>query len=212
MRLLNRSNLETAKLCDADESRYALQHVLVTDKETVVSNGHYLVRVGLPDGKPENFPIVEGLSANGSNRNCLVPREMALDALKALPKKNTIPIINNAALSVTDGEGAKVTLAVTDLDTPKVLQTKEPTGSRFPAYEAILCKGEPEFEIVLSADYMERLCKLAKAYNGSGAARFSFYGKDKAMRISTKANYTGQSFEAILMPMREEAALRKGRE
>ena len=140
MRLVNKRNLELAKLASKDESRYQLSAILLTEAETVVTDGHILARVSLPEHKPDQFPVIAGFTPNGSNRDALIPREAALEAAKRITKKTTIPILSCAAVAVEDkpadadageAKSAIVTIASTDLDTHQITPTREPKG-RFP--------------------------------------------------------------------------------
>jgi hypothetical protein len=207
MRLVNKRNLELAKLASKEESRYQLSAILLTEAETVVTDGHILARVSLPEHKPEQFPVIEGFTPNGSNRDALIPREAALDAAKRITKKTSIPILTCAAVSVDDkpkdasGDEAKsatVTIATTDLDTHHITPTREPEGC-FPNWHVIWPK-EAKLEIVLDCKLLIGLLQQAAQFGQY--ARFRFYGPDKAVRIDTQKNDDGQEFNALLMPAR----------
>ena len=102
--LLNRSILNLAKLASKEASRYTLQAIAVEKDQAVVTDGHILVTVGnTSPAADDSFPQVAGLehktfSEGPMIENVLVSRETALAALKALPKKSTIPVLANAAM------------------------------------------------------------------------------------------------------------------
>lgn len=205
MLLLNKHNLNIAKIASREESRYTLKAIQVTDRETVVTDGHRLVRVTLPtECKPGDFPQLEGFTPNGNGTPFLLDRDTALQATKLIPKKTTIPILNHAAVSACKGEDGQVQqiqVCVTDLDHTQVLRPK-PDNGRFPAWECVLPAGEPLAEVCLDASYIEELGKLLREFGGSGlAVRIRVYGKEKAVRMDAR-NGDGQEMNAVVMPLR----------
>jgi hypothetical protein len=102
MGLLNRANLELAKLVPADESRHVLGGILVEAGETVVTNGHYLIVVSNPDTKVEDFPEAEGHKPLETFEPFMLPRKAALDILKVLPtayEAAKLPITGHVAVA-----------------------------------------------------------------------------------------------------------------
>src|SRR6266516_4633378 len=113
--LLNKRSLELAKLAPKGESRFTLNAIQVTGEETVVTNGHYLVRVEHAKAKIETFPKVAGDVETVESKSFLIGRDAALELSKAIPKASIIPILSFAKVGL-DAEG-QVRAITTDLET-----------------------------------------------------------------------------------------------
>lgn len=210
--LLNVNNLRLADLCQKEQSRYTLDAIQVTREETVVTNGFYLVRVTLPrvDG---TYPDVEGWPTDsGEWTEALIPRATAIEALKNIPRKQKIPILNNAVVFKDDDGrvriGTKGLAARNDRsgDLHKMVDGKQ--AGRFPDWKAVMPKGTPQFTITLDADLVARLAKNAAEFMADGRPkplRLRFTTADGAVRMDCTPNHEGQQWTAILMPMRDDA-------
>jgi hypothetical protein len=212
--LLNLNNLRLADLCQKQECRYTLDAIQVTREETVVTNGHYLVRVTLPKTDGNLYPDVEGWPTDsGEWTEVLVPRATAIEALKIVPRKQDIPILNNAVIFKSDD--GRVRIGTTALgarnashgDQHKMVDGKQ--GGRFPNWKAVMPKGTPQFTITLDADYVARLAKNATEFMADQGQnkplRLQFTTADSAVRMDCPCNHEGQEWTAILMPMRGSA-------
>jgi DNA polymerase III sliding clamp (beta) subunit (PCNA family) len=177
---------------------------LVTDKETVVTDGYILCRVSHPKGgatvKPETFPVVEGFAPGDEFKRVLLHAADAKEIARAIPKKTTIPVLKHAALSIT---GDKIQVAVTDLDTPRVFTPRSVTG-QFPNWECVIPKQPPAFEITVDAHLLLQLARYAAEFCPGDAApvRLQFQDADSAVRLDACNNETGQGMTALLMPLR----------
>lgn len=205
--MLNKHNLRVARFASKESSRYTLQAILVEPSATVATDGHTLVWVSTPTDKPEDFPVVDG--APKPTRE-FAPFLLALDAAaaieKALPRKSTIPVLMNAAISTEpNGDGAsRPVITVTDLETPQVFRPGKVDG-RFPQYENVMPKedAKPVFTIELDAAKLEALSKAFREFTHESnpqhhTVRIEFYGADKAVRFD--ANNCGQGMTGLLMP------------
>jgi hypothetical protein len=97
--MLNKHNLNIARLAAKDESRYTLQGILVSPEHTTCTDGHQLTRVTTPKMDPQAYPEVEGGSpATKTWEPFILPRDAALAISKAIPKSSTVPILGNAAI------------------------------------------------------------------------------------------------------------------
>ena len=109
--LLNRHNLNVAKFCSKEVSRYTLDVIQVSKQGTVATDGYRLAIVTLPSEKDENFPQdVGGRTINPAqlvdDQSVNVESKAALAAAKAIPKKSTIPALSStcgAKRGSTDG-------------------------------------------------------------------------------------------------------------
>jgi len=213
--LLNRTTLSLAKLAPKEESRYTLSAIAVEKDVAAVTNGHYLVTFTHPKyfGEKlieESYPVTPGLTHRmvKDGETVLVARDAALAALKSIPKKSTIPILQNAAMS-EDGK-----LVTNDLET--VAQFKSDVGGNFPNWRAVVPDYPVAFEVCVSAEYLEVLGKFFRESLGerhTKAVRMTFYQDDKpmydgrrcprAMRFDARTD-EGQDITAVLMPIRGE--------
>ena len=201
--LLNKHNLQIAELAPNKESRYTLRAILVTPKWTVTTNGCYLVAVTLPAQVDSNFPAIEGFTAvNGAGKQFLLDGTTALDVMKALPKKNTIPVLLHAAVGVETE--TSLSLAVTDLDSPKLFAPRKGVG-QFPAVEAVIPKDEAAtVTIGLDAEYLKKLADSAlKTCKGDRGREVTITLRVKdansAVKMTARNADTGQEWMAVLI-------------
>jgi hypothetical protein len=212
--LLNENNLRLADLCQKEACRYTLDAIQVTREETVVTNGHYLVRVTLPNVNGTLYPDVEGWPTDsGEWTEALIPRATAAEALKNIPRKQDIPILNNAVIfKSNDGRvriGTKTFARNSNGDQHKMVDGKQQGGPPFPNWAAVMPKQPPRLTITLDADYLARLAKNAAEFMADRGQtkrlRLQFTGAGSAVRMDCQPNHEGQEWTAILMPMRGEA-------
>jgi hypothetical protein len=215
--LLNLNNLRLADLCQKEARRYTLDAVLVTRDETVVTNGHYLVRVTLPKADDRLYPNVEGWPADsGDWTEALIPRATAIEALKNVPRKEGIPILNNAVLFKSDDGRVRIgTTAITNGGQNRMVDGLQEGG--FPDWKAVMPKEPPRFTITLDADHVARLAKNAAEFMADQKQkplRLQFTTTDSVVkvRMDCAPNHEGQQWTAILMPMRGGSAYRNGYE
>ncbi|HEX4501081.1 MAG TPA: hypothetical protein VH187_07970 [Scandinavium sp.] len=198
--LLTREELELSKLVSKEESRSALRSLGVDKDCSVVTNGHYLVTVPhSTELKEENFPVTPGLTPANVEKMQLVNGVAASAALKAIPRKNTIPVLRTAVLG-TDNK-----LYVNDLTNVSTFDSK--AEGQFPNYKAVLPadNAKPVVTIGLSAEYV-RLLADYMAKNGAGESPnivLTVYSPEKAVKMETKTE-DGRQITAVLMPVRLE--------
>ena len=111
--MLNRHNLNIAKLASKEESRFTLSAIRVTPVETVVTDGRVLVRVSNPTMPVEQFPALPGATITDDFNPFNLPAAAALQLAKSFKKRCTIPVLGCAAVD-TGGELAHV--VTTDLE------------------------------------------------------------------------------------------------
>lgn len=128
--MLNRNNLKVVEFTSNEMSRYALDTILVTDKATIATNGHYLVWVSTPaQFKAKDFPVIDHApEVTDEHPPFQLGREDAAKILKALPRKQSTPILECAGVVV---KGTQPIVEVTDLDCPQVFRPRPPEG-KFP--------------------------------------------------------------------------------
>lgn len=198
--LLTKAELDLGKLASKDESRYWLQGIAVDKDETVVTNGHYLVRVAHGGSAPENWPHGETpvTMAHVNDEPILITRDAAINAAKTLPRRTTIPILSQAALS-SDG-----TLHTNPLDGKEEFPAK--MEGRFPNWKAVMPhrEREPAIVIGLGADYLTLIAKFIsdhhKTHNPGGAhIKLTIWDAESPILIESQTD-DGQTVEAVLMP------------
>ena len=196
--LLSKSELALAKLASTEESRYSLTAIAVEKDVTVVTNGHYLVTVEHGQFKDDTYPVTAGLEhAQPNGKPILVKSDAALAALKTLPKKNTIPVLGNAALG-TDGR-----VYTNTLDAVQSFESKQ--EGTFPNWQAVMPKSDkkPHAVIAFSAAYLRLLADFVDKY-GMGEAptvKLTVYGDSDSAKFEARTA-DGQKITAVLMPVR----------
>jgi hypothetical protein len=232
MKLLNKHNLAVAKFASQEESRYAIRAVLITENETVATDGHMIARTTLPAIDAARFPEVPGFNVSREKTvqpDTLLPVDAARAIEKSLPKKETIPVLNYAAISA---EGDNIVVAVTDLAKPQVSTIRKVEGS-FPNWQAVFgAPGETEKEyekrlerhqewppvftgylpvvadITIDAKLLKRLADYAVSFAGSKdgpqAVRLRVWTQNHALRFDMSNSDTGQECSGLIMPIRPD--------
>lgn len=203
--MLNRNNLDIAKLAATEDSRFMITGILVKPEETVVTDGHVMVKVTTPDTTAESFPQMANVEpATDDFKPFILSRRAALEISKALPKSRYFPALEQAAVSSETDKNGESVLYTHDLELPRVFREKKPTGN-FPDYERVIPAAErATLAIGLNADLLVKVLQLALKFKNDKRApcvRFSFTDKDNAVRIDC-GNDQGQEFVAVVMPMK----------
>lgn len=206
--LLNKQSLGIAKLAPKEESRYTLNSILVTDKETVTTDGHMLTRVShSAKMQAETFPVVPGQTGAPNGKGpIIIPASVALDALKTIPKKATIPILNNVAVYQSE-DRETTTLVTTDMDSPRSYAIRKQTG-QFPSWEAVWTSKKPSAEVTLDAKLLLQIAKAAVEFHDDkdqpASLRIQVFDAQTAVRFDIDNTETEQGFSSIIMPLRAE--------
>lgn len=205
--MLNKHNLEIAKGC-ATSGRYKLEAVQVTSKYTVTTDGGQLIKVTTPAVNAETFPIVPGVAPITEDfKPFLLEASDALRIAKALPRKITIPILSNAAISsATDDTHAVV--VTTDLQCGQTFTVRKIQG-QFPDCERVIPDAEKaDFAVDIDADKLRYICDRIIAFTGrQSPCRLHFYKANPGeptlpVRLDAHNSDTGQLLTAILMPVK----------
>jgi len=206
--MLNKHNLDIAQFA-TKEARYTMQAILVAPHETIVTDGHRLVRVSTPDIPAAQFPKPDDtFAASDSFKPFLLPAETAKAIAKAVPRKTIIEALSCIAVdgARTDANGT-AHLAVTDLETFNPFTVRKPDG-QFPNYIAVVPDpAKAELTISVNASYLAELARAAASFQKDGrrdpVLTMRFYGVDKALRMDCEKD--GQQWSAVLMPIRHES-------
>lgn len=161
--ILDRASLEMVRFAAKDNGRYQHAALNVTP-ERVEATNRYFVAILKHSGMPaEDFPVVPGdPSAPIPETGTLVPRAIVEKAIKALPKRGSIPILETAKVGANGNGGACV--VVTDLENPTILQGK--VDAKFPALDKFLPSREDRpIKVVLNAALLKAIADYAIAVN-----------------------------------------------
>lgn len=204
--MLNKHNLEIAKGCTTEPCPYNLEVVRVTPKYTVTTDGRQLIRVTAPVAEAETFPTVVGVAPPTEDfEPFLLEASDALRIAKALPRKTTIPILSNAAISgATDGNYAVI--VTTDLQCSQTF-TVGKTQGQFPDCERIIPDAEgADFTADIDASILKYICERITVFKDRPPiCRLRFYhktdpnGVTRPIRLDAYNPDTGQLLTAVLM-------------
>lgn len=214
VRLLSLAELRMVKAAGDDKSRSALCGLHVEPSGLVVAtNDHILATLRDPAMAPEEFPLhpTYGTSDAIPEFGLTIPTAVVEWAIKALPKKSSLNVLQRAALHIRANVAA---LVVTDLEGWQERTWALDSVGQFPDWRGVwrdVATSEPAAfdHIGFDSRYLERIAELANAvYTGStkGAIHmvaFRFVSKDRAAEF--QATYAGATLRGLLMPVRLDA-------
>lgn len=197
--LLDRLSLQGALACTTDEeSRYVLNAINVTSTYVESSDGNAAIRIPHAGADPAEFPEIPGAPIEAPEGAFLLPAALAKAALKTLPKRAVVPILQFAKVGTLNGS---VVAATTDLATNSTPSARIPEGTFPPLDRAIPKERVPAF--ALRVDLLEKICKAAKA-TGQAKPVLEFYqprDRDSAVRIEIPGK---RRVLAVIMPCRSD--------
>ena len=202
--LLNKHNLNLAKLTAKEESRYTINGVLISPTETIVADGHLATILNVPDleieGADPVFPFIEGFTpAKRDFEPFILSRNDCLDLVKRIPKSPTIPVLENVALG--QGPNGKASFAVTDLDRDQIISVRTIQG-QFPNVKQ--CFPTPDdAKAVVTVD-AHLLIGVLTQYRELNPDKpyvcLRVYDSKTPIRMDAVCDGTGQRMTSILMP------------
>lgn len=212
--LLNKANLLSAEICSKEESRYTLNAVAITERETVALDGHRLIRVTLPDqSRALNWPRTEGDTfdpeAKPNGEPWLLSATEAKRLLKSVAKKTTIPVLCHAAVTQTQSATGRKEIVAQAGELPMSTSRSDAATGRFPAWAASFPTGECTsitLDPALLAGLLQTIAKM-----GAESVRISVPVGDamKPIRIDADLDENNQVVHALLMPMRSDVKAAK---
>jgi len=162
--IIRRASLAAAlPVTTANDTRYFLNAVRCTPGVVEATNGHLAVR--MTDRAPfadGDFPIVPGTESHAAP--VLIPAEAVTSALKAMPKKSTLAILQTAFVGKA---GEAVTLTTTDLQARQTI-TIDTADRTFPDFARVTPKMATDttvdcLSVKLGVEVLETLLKALKA-------------------------------------------------
>lgn len=203
--LLNKHNLNIAKLAPKEASRFNVNAIRVTPNETVVTDGHYMMVVSTVALSADTFPNNpdSGLTVRDDFAPFNLNAKAALAAAASLPKRTPIPVLGCAAVAM-NGD-LKPKLLTTDLEQVQTFPADE--GS-FPDWQRVMPKADDmPFVIGLDARLLRPLLEQFIAFQDSkrqpAVVDFRFKDARSAILMTTRTDRSdGQTMTAVLMPTR----------
>lgn len=207
--MLNKHNFEIARLAAKEPSRYTLTAIHVTPQATYETDGHQLIKVTTPKMSAKDFPVIEGASEPTDDFEPFnLPAGAALEIAKAIPKRQSLPVLEHAAIGSASNQNGHAEIQLTDLETPLVLRPNKQDG-QFPDAERVIPdKDKAEvvigFNAQLLRDVLSQFVKFT-AGERSHCVAIRIYPADKngdrdGIRID--AATSDQEMTAVVMPHR----------
>ena len=203
---LNKHNLAIAALASKDQTRYALHGLHITPTETAATDGHCLGRVTLPDFPRGDFPVVGVEESDKPFAPCIIPKDAADRLAKQLPKKASIPILENALVDIERSQGDTFRAVTTDRDTTQPLEVSKVEGE-FPTLDNVMPTGEPVLTVGFNALLLAQVLKVAGSITDSQnrVVKLEFFdqkykGKQVGpVKITCQNVHTGQTGTFLVM-------------
>ena len=200
--MLNRNNFAIACLASKEESRYALNGILVEPGCTTVTDGHILLFATGDNTELADFPVIDGFEPTQDFQPFVLESKTALEVGKAIPKRQVRPVLEHAVISRTNGTAR---IAVTDLESPRTfVAPPAEVGKEFPDFRRVIPDPrEAEATISFNPLLMASLLKQMATFCESNLPRVTLriYSADEAMRIDAENRETGQKAIGAIMPM-----------
>ena len=203
--ILNRTNLELAAFASDDETRPALRSVHIGRGYTEATDGHVMMRVAIPDLDANEFPSIEGMDCTSNGKEALIPADAAKTMAKAIPRKSTLPILQNLVWDARDSTDTELKFAVTDLDTVQRFNPR-PVEGPYPPVDNVIPKDNRVFQFSVNASKLAKaLAFVAKHTEDfqNNRVRLTFYGPNRAVRLDAKSK-DGQQIIGLVMPLNVE--------
>lgn len=200
--MLNRHNLELEKFL-GNEERYSISHIKVTKDATVATNGKVLVEVTRPKVDKEDFPIIKGHEQK-EDRDFYLTEEETRKVLKNIPKKVSLPILTNVAVSQ---EKEKTNLMMTDLDNDVVISSRNKEEVNYPKFDEVYPKNDAIACVKLSARHLRDICDKAIKFIEANPKleteplTLKFYGEEEPLGFSAENTETEQKMKGLIMPI-----------
>jgi DNA polymerase III sliding clamp (beta) subunit (PCNA family) len=183
-----------------DETRPIFTGVHVTDTYIEATDSYRLARIDLDGAAPEDFPRIndaDPLPVSAIAGTVLAGKAF-IAALKAIPKRRTIPILHHAAIvGTTDGT---VTLATTDLDTASSVAIRT-IDETYPDTARLMPRDDDmTAQIALNPSFLKDLAAAFETFaDYSEPVTLTLYGSRKPLK-ATMRDGDGRTMTALLMP------------
>ena len=206
MRLYNRSHFAVRHAASKDVTRYNLCGVhFRADGSVEATDGHMAARATSGTPPAEEFPDVGIESTSEPLEPFVLPLSAATEIVKAIPRRQSMPVLEHAALDVAganSGENAR--FVTTDLEVKRPVEFRKIDGE-YPNVDQVMpqMKGKPAF--VLDASLVERACKIAREFCGGAKlppVKMQFYPGKKHDGVGIRVEDPDRGeLVIVVMPM-----------
>lgn len=201
--ILNKTLLAHSKIASRDDLRPILQAIKIENGTHAVStDGFKLLKTPLPQVEFSDLPNMPGYK-NVDIKDALIPMKSLETAIKQIPKKSTLPILQNT-WTVESAQEETIRLISTDLESVNVPEIRKIEGE-FPNYQIIIDSVEEEpikSKIAVNAQLM---VEIMQAFVLAGVANnivtMEIRSSDKAIIIRGE-NEGKEKVLGLIMPVR----------
>lgn len=200
-RTLTRRHLALTEFADKNGNRPVLTGVYVDPKAgvAVAADGWMLLQMPLGKMDPQDYPPTSGAGKVGMKEG-IIPASAVAAAVKGLPKRNTLPVLQN--IRVTGDGNGKACLTTNDLEQARDSWVSLIEGT-FPSYRQLMPKklkrgNKKAREVTLSRDLLARLVR-AMGEMGADRVHLQITAFDHPVRVDIP--YEDGEAQGCLMPM-----------
>lgn len=197
--MLNAKNFIPLAVASDNNIRPELTGLHVTPDYTEATDTYRVIRVSRPKADYSDAPELCAPFAEPSEY--IMDRSLADKIAKALPKKTSLPILLNAFENPPATLGM-ATFSVTDCETVDKFSGKKIDGAYPDVTQIIPTPEDHVADVLVDCDYLSEILDACKKF-GSPRARLTFNGATKPLTIAAQDEVDGQTFMALLMPVRE---------
>jgi hypothetical protein len=204
----NRFNFLIKDFTVRNSARPEIDGVFVSSKETVATDSFKIIRVSSVKANSDDFPVIPHKPKLKKDfKAFILPSEKASDVLKLFKSKSSValPILDNAVVmrrNKTDVEVGK-----TDLESYNSVLSKIIQG-QYPQYNEIFQEQGKYIEVSVNPTYLTQIAKFFSSFvNDNNIKELKIrvpVNPDKPVIFSGRNVNTGQTAEALLMPIKTE--------
>jgi DNA polymerase III sliding clamp (beta) subunit (PCNA family) len=154
----------------------------------VATDGYIMGKVVQTVPSVDDFPRIDGVD-NKEITEAYIDRDVALKAIKSIPKKTALPVLTFALVQ-------EEFVTVTDLDTYTTFRKTPPEGD-YPKHDELI--PEPaEKQVTLNPKYLIKALKMFDKHEGMTIE----FGKDKLSPVVLRSNSGGVKKTVLVMPLK----------
>ena len=204
--MLNRASLAVANLASKAEDQPGLCVLRITDMETIATNGVFLGRITHPvvdrHAVGVNAPVA---LVDRAIKPCSIPREVALDIARLIPKPTEDQPHHFAFLDLEEKRGGKLQVVVKQADATQHVEIGE-VQLEFPNTRTVMPrKSTAAQSFAMSYKLLSVVVGTARRMGLDSELQFYIPdAPDKPILIEGRIKDTEQDAAFVIMPMRSE--------
>lgn len=200
--IYNKYNFLIAKyFAPTKSARPEITGILITPNKTVATDSFRLAVITTPEVSPEDIPALPNKRIVKGFNPFILPKETAIEILKAIPKGGLLPIVENAFLTQVNKEMVEFT--TTDLDKIRSVATRVIEGD-YPNYKEVLSEQCKYDNITLNIAFLIEILQFSKQFSGKSYVTLRIpRDKKQPVRVNLE-NDLGQKATLLLMPVRDD--------